>query len=136
LSVGEGTGLGSPAGHQVDGHEQDSEAPTDIRKTGVSQPEALATSGYNSYLKHVNILAPTRLSSRLINLRRALDSSEIDDLNFEDSSHISNVLRAHYVQKGVPFPEWLPPDPKSSSTPARPAQKTSQGRLSSLAGPR
>ncbi|KAK5374904.1 hypothetical protein LTR20_001196 [Exophiala xenobiotica] len=52
-------------------------------------------------------------SSRFANLRKALTKdSEDDDPDNEDCSHISNVLRAYYAEKGRPLPEWLPPDPK------------------------
>lgn len=52
-------------------------------------------------------------SSRLATLRKALTKdSEEDDPDNEDCSHISNVLRAYYTEKGRPLPEWLPPDPK------------------------
>lgn len=52
-------------------------------------------------------------SSRIATLRKALTKdSEEDDPDNEDCSHVSNVLRAYYTQKGKPFPEWLPPDPK------------------------
>ncbi|EXJ80348.1 hypothetical protein A1O1_08492 [Capronia coronata CBS 617.96] len=52
-------------------------------------------------------------SSRIATLRKALTKdSEEDDPDNEDCSHISNVLRAYYTEKGLPFPEWLPPDPK------------------------
>lgn len=52
-------------------------------------------------------------SSRIATLRKALTKdSEDDDPDNEDCSHVSNVLRAYYTQKGRSFPEWLPPDPK------------------------
>ena len=52
-------------------------------------------------------------SSRISTLRKALTKdSEEDDPDHEDCSHVSNVLRAYYVEKGRTFPEWLPPDPK------------------------
>ncbi|CRG86274.1 hypothetical protein PISL3812_03277 [Talaromyces islandicus] len=54
------------------------------------------------------------LGTRLNSLRRAITSGEeADDPDNEDSSHISNVLRAYYAEKGRPFPQWLPPDPKA-----------------------
>jgi hypothetical protein len=56
----------------------------------------------------------SNLGTRLSSLRRAIASGdEKDDPDNEDSSHISNVLRAYYTEKGRPFPEWLPPDPKA-----------------------
>ncbi|RMZ78467.1 hypothetical protein DV737_g3890, partial [Chaetothyriales sp. CBS 132003] len=52
-------------------------------------------------------------SSRIATLRKALTKgAEEDDPDNEDCSHVSNVLRAYYTEKGRPFPEWLPPDPK------------------------
>lgn len=51
-------------------------------------------------------------SSRIGALRKAITrDNEEDDPDNEDCSHISNVLRAYYMEKGRPFPEWLPPDP-------------------------
>jgi Sec1-binding region of Mso1 len=56
----------------------------------------------------------TNLGSRLNSLRRAITSGEeADDPENEDSSHVSNVLRAYYTEKGRSYPEWLPPDPKA-----------------------
>jgi hypothetical protein len=67
------------------------------------------------------------LSSRLTSLRRALTSgAEDDDPDSEDSSHISKVLRAYYTEKGRPFPNWLPPDPKAPAPPLMPVQQQSQ----------
>ena len=52
-------------------------------------------------------------SSRIGAIRNVLTrGSEEDDPDNEDCSHVSNVLRAYYTEKGRPFPEWLPPDPK------------------------
>jgi len=61
------------------------------------------------------------LGSRLNSLRRAITlGDEGDDPDNEDSSHISNALRAYYIEKGRPFPAWLPPDPKApQATPTR-----------------
>ncbi|KAJ9612317.1 hypothetical protein H2200_003914 [Cladophialophora chaetospira] len=57
-------------------------------------------------------------SSRIATLRKALTKdSEEDDPDNEDCSHISNVLRAYYTEKGRSFPEWLPPDPKKPIAP-------------------
>ncbi|KAI9728710.1 MAG: hypothetical protein M1828_002816 [Chrysothrix sp. TS-e1954] len=64
-----------------------------------------------SYLS--NVL--TNTTSRYNQLRRTLLSDESDG-DTEDDSHISRVLRAYYVEKGRPFPPWLPPDPKSRSS--------------------
>lgn len=62
-------------------------------------------------------------SSRVGALRKALTrGSEEDDDDNEDCSHVSDVLRAYYTEKGKPFPEWLPPDPrKPVVTPSQPA---------------
>jgi len=58
--------------------------------------------------------AISNISTRLNSLRRAITSGdEADDPENEDCSHISNVLRAYYTEKGRPFPSWLPPDPKA-----------------------
>ena len=52
-------------------------------------------------------------SSRIATLRKALTKdAEEDDPDNEDCSHVSNVLRAYYTEKGRTFPEWLPSDPK------------------------
>ena len=57
-------------------------------------------------------------SSRIATLRKALTKdSEEDDPDNEDCSHVSNVLRAYYIEKGRTFPEWLPPDPKKPAPP-------------------
>ncbi|KKK21587.1 hypothetical protein P175DRAFT_0503596 [Aspergillus ochraceoroseus IBT 24754] len=60
--------------------------------------------------------AISNLGTRLTSLRRAITSGdEADDPDNEDCSHISNVLRAYYTEKGRPYPSWLPPDPKERS---------------------
>ncbi|EED19278.1 conserved hypothetical protein [Talaromyces stipitatus ATCC 10500] len=62
----------------------------------------------------------SNLGTRLNSLRRAITSGdEKDDPDNEDCSHISNVLRAYYTEKGRPFPEWLPPDPKAPAAQPR-----------------
>lgn len=61
----------------------------------------------SSYLS--NIL--TNTTSRYNTLRQTLLKDETDG-DTEDDSHISRVLRAYYTEKGRPFPDWLPPDPK------------------------
>ncbi|WEW61498.1 hypothetical protein PRK78_006988 [Emydomyces testavorans] len=62
--------------------------------------------------------AISSLSTRFISLRRALSSGdETDDPENEDNSHISNVLRGYYTEKGRRLPPWLPPDPKSPQPP-------------------
>ncbi|KAL4753558.1 hypothetical protein BDW72DRAFT_168729 [Aspergillus terricola var. indicus] len=60
--------------------------------------------------------AISNLGTRLNSLRRAITSDEADDPDNEDCSHISNVLRAYYIEKGRRFPPWLPPDPKERSS--------------------
>jgi len=69
----------------------------------------------SSYLN--NLL--TNTTSRYNNLRRQILSDEADG-DTEDDSHLSRVLRAYYTEKGRPFPQWLPPDPKAPQ--AAPAQ--------------
>lgn len=73
-------------------------------------------------------------SARIATLRKALTKdSEEDDPDNEDCSHISNVLRAYYTEKGRPFPEWLPPDPKKPVT-APPPPQGSYGQYNSAYG--
>ncbi|USW50130.1 Putative mso1 domain-containing protein [Septoria linicola] len=69
-----------------------------------------------------NIL--THTTSRYNSLRRTLLSSE-DDGDTEEDTHICRVLRAHYTEKGRPFPQWLPPDPKEKKNVAQ--QNNHQG---------
>lgn len=71
-------------------------------------------------------------SSRIGALRKALTKDdEEDDPDNEDCSHVSNVLRAYYVEKGRTFPEWLPPDPKKPAvTPA--AQQPQMGQYGNM----
>ncbi|KAH8177377.1 sec1-binding region of mso1 domain-containing protein [Sarocladium implicatum] len=57
-----------------------------------------------------NIL--TKTSSQISNLRTTLLSSEADG-DTEDDTHVCRVLRDYYTEKGRPFPQWLPPDPKA-----------------------
>lgn len=62
--------------------------------------------------------AISNLGTRLSSLRRAITlGDEADDPDNEDCSHISNVLRAYYTEKGRPYPAWLPPDPKNPNPP-------------------
>ncbi|KAJ6016878.1 hypothetical protein N7451_000257 [Penicillium sp. IBT 35674x] len=70
------------------------------------------------------------IGSRLNSLRRAITvGDEADDPENEDCSHISNALRAYYIEKGRPFPAWLPPDPKASSASSSRVVATSQGQV-------
>ncbi|EDU46530.1 hypothetical protein PtrSN002B_001873 [Pyrenophora tritici-repentis] len=85
----------------------------------------------SSYLN--NLL--TNTTSRYNNLRRQILSDEADG-DTEDDSHLSRVLRAYYTEKGRPFPQWLPPDPKAPQA-APPAQFASsslrqQGQASQM----
>ncbi|KAI9934037.1 hypothetical protein ASPWEDRAFT_322074 [Aspergillus wentii DTO 134E9] len=62
--------------------------------------------------------AISNLGTRLTSLRRAITlGDEADDPDHEDCSHISNVLRAYYTEKGRPYPAWLPADPKAPAPP-------------------
>ncbi|CAA9963599.1 Mso1 Sec1 bdg domain containing protein [Pyrenophora teres f. maculata] len=84
----------------------------------------------SSYLN--NLL--TNTTSRYNNLRRQILSDEADG-DTEDDTHLSRVLRAYYAEKGRPFPQWLPPDPKAPQ--AAPAQFASsslrqQGQASQM----
>lgn len=73
-------------------------------------------SSYFASLKSSTTIS--NLGTRLNSLRRAITSGdEADDPDNEDSSHISNVLRAYYTEKGRTFPSWLPPDPKAPPPP-------------------
>ncbi|KAA8643303.1 uncharacterized protein ATNIH1004_010070 [Aspergillus tanneri] len=65
--------------------------------------------------------AISNLGTRLNSFRRAITlGDEADDPDHEDCSHISNVLRAYYTEKGRPYPAWLPPNPKAPApSPAR-----------------
>ncbi|KAF2491275.1 hypothetical protein BU16DRAFT_529832 [Lophium mytilinum] len=92
----------------------------------------------SSYLS--NLLTTT--TSRYTSLRRNLLDSEGDG-DTEDDSHISRVLRAYYIEKGRPFPPWLPPDPKTpqqaptqfvSSLGRQPGQQPVMGRGGGLSG--
>ena len=53
----------------------------------------------------------TKTSSQISNLRSTLLYSEADG-DTDDDTHVCRVLRNYYVEKGRPFPPWLPPDPK------------------------
>lgn len=83
----------------------------------------------SSYLN--NLLTTT--TSRYNSLRRQLLSDEADG-DTEDDSHISRVLRAYYTEKGRPFPQWLPPDPKAPQ-PAPTQFVSSSGRQYGNMGP-
>ena len=85
----------------------------------------------SSYLS--SILTTT--TSRYNSIRRTLLSDETDGDN-EDDTHISRVLRAYYIEKGRPFPPWLPADPRTPQRPS-PTQFTSTaGRPTPSAGGR
>jgi hypothetical protein len=73
------------------------------------------------------------ISSRIGALRKALTKdSEEDDPDNEDCSHVSNVLRAYYTEKGRPFPDWLPPDPKKPAAQISPPVQ--YGQVNQYAG--
>jgi len=79
-----------------------------------------------------NIL--TNTTSRYQNLRQQLLNSEADG-DTEDDSHISRVLRAYYTEKGRPFPQWLPPDPKApQAAPTQFASSRQQGQMQPTGG--
>jgi hypothetical protein len=79
-----------------------------------------------------NIL--TNTTSRYQNLRQQLLNSEADG-DTEDDSHISRVLRAYYTEKGRPFPQWLPPDPKApQAAPTQFASSRQQGQAQPIGG--
>lgn len=72
-------------------------------------------------------------SSRVGALRKALTrGSEEDDDDDEDASHVSNVLRAYYIEKGRPFPEWLPGDPTKPQV--APVQQAQYGQYGAFPG--
>lgn len=80
--------------------------------------------------------AISNLGTRLNSLRRAIISGEeVDDLDNEDCSHVSNVLRAYYAEKGRPFPPWLPPDPKAPAPPPSRIVATTQIQASGYGQP-
>ena len=73
-----------------------------------------------------NLLSST--TSRYTSLRRTLlSSTSEDDSSIDDpeSSHISRVLRAYYIEKNRPFPPWLGPDPRAASQGAQPQHQPS-----------
>jgi hypothetical protein len=73
------------------------------------------------------------ISSRIGALRKALTKdSEEDDPDNEDCSHVSNVLRAYYTEKGRLFPDWLPPDPKKPAAQVPPPVQ--YGQVNQYAG--
>lgn len=74
-------------------------------------------------------------SSRISTLRKALTKdAEEDDPDHEDCSHVSNVLRAYYTEKGRTFPEWLPPDPKKPAPAPPPPQQNMYSQYGSAYG--
>ncbi|KAK2751829.1 hypothetical protein FQN55_009272 [Onygenales sp. PD_40] len=90
-------------------------------------------SSYFSSLTSSNAIS--NFSTRFNSLRRAISSSdETDDPDSEDASHISNVLRAYYTEKGRRFPAWLPPDPKSPTPPPPTVAVASQASLQGYGG--
>ncbi|KAL4884045.1 hypothetical protein BJY04DRAFT_183842 [Aspergillus karnatakaensis] len=88
--------------------------PSSLSQTYVS---TLNTNTMSSYFSSItSSSAISNLGTRLTSLRRAITSGdEADDPDNEDCSHISNVLRAYYIEKGRSYPAWLPPDPKERS---------------------
>jgi hypothetical protein len=70
-----------------------------------------------------------KTSSQISSLRQNLLSGEQDG-DTEDDTHVCRVLRGYYVEKGRPFPSWLPPDPKA------PTQQTIQPVMTPQAGQR
>ena len=82
-----------------------------------------------------NLLTST--TSRYNSFRRnLLSSSSEDDSSIDDpeTSHVSRVLRAYYIEKDRPFPPWLGPDPRSPVQTPQPQQssmKNAQGSLRS-----
>lgn len=80
-----------------------------------------------------NIVGVT--TSKISNLQRSLLNSEADG-DTEDDTHICRVLRSYYLEKGRPFPGWLPPDPKAPPPVAPVYAQTSQvgSRYGGLAG--
>ena len=74
-------------------------------------------------------------SSRITTLRKALTKdAEEDDPDYEDSSHVSNVLRAYYTEKGRAFPEWLPQDPKKPQPVPQQPQYSQYGQYGNAYG--
>lgn len=62
----------------------------------------------SSYLS--NLLTTT--TSRYASIKQTLLASEADG-DTEDETNVCRVLRSYYTEKGRPFPNWLPPDPKA-----------------------
>lgn len=60
-------------------------------------------------------------------------SSE-DDGDTEDDTHICRVLRAYYTEKGRPYPQWLPPDPKEKRAITPQPQVQQSGYMTSAGG--
>lgn len=54
----------------------------------------------------------TTTTSRYNSFRSAISTSETDG-DTPDDTHLCRVLRSYYIEKGRPFPAWLPPDPKA-----------------------
>ncbi|PGH34173.1 hypothetical protein GX50_03042 [[Emmonsia] crescens] len=88
---------------------------------------------YFSSLKSSSAIS--NFSTRFNSLRRAISSGdETDDADSEDCSHISNVLRAYYTEKGRRFPPWLPADPKSPVPPPPTIAVTTQAPFQGYGG--
>jgi Sec1-binding region of Mso1 len=81
----------------------------------------------------------TTTTSRYASLVALLPSNSEQDGETEDDTHLCRVLRAYYMEKGRPFPPWLPPDPKSPQ-PVQPVYTSNPtvgdgyGRLNSTGG--
>lgn len=92
---------------------------------------------YFSSLKLPNVSTSSlgsTISTRFATVRQALTSgAEKDDENDENLSHVSNVLRAYYIEKGRVFPPWLPPDPRAPppqmASPPQPSYGSNYGNM-------
>lgn len=98
-----------------------------------SNSSSAPPTSHSSTTPNSNSTWSSTFSSRFANLRKALTKdSEEDDPDNEDCSHISNVLRAYYAEKGRALPEWLPPDPKKPV--AAPQLQGSYGQYGNVYG--
>lgn len=66
----------------------------------------------------------TLVTTRYASLRSLLPANSETDGDTEDDTHICRVLRAYYLEKGRPFPTWLPPDPKAPQPTIQPIYST------------